>query len=166
MLSTQPVVLLAEDSDDDVIMLRRALRRAGIDTPLQVVSDGEEAIAYLRGVGKFNNRAEYPLPDLFLLDLKMPHRDGFEVLEWLRQQPSLAPLRTIVLTNSEQSFDVDRAYALGANSFLTKPIDLLDFGNTLGEMFKYWLQTARTPQVSRPGEQPSTKTPNDREQGG
>lgn len=140
-------------------MLRDALRRGRIEVPLQVVHDGEEAIAYLRGVGKFANRAEYPLPDLFLLDLKMPGRDGFQVLRWLRGQPSLAPLRTIVLTTSEEASDVDFAYALGANSFLTKPMDLCDFGNTLGETLNYWLKTARAPQVSRPDEQPSTRRP-------
>ena len=165
MLSTQPVILLAEDSDDDVLTLRRALRHAGVDVPLQVVSDGNEAIAYLRGVGKFQNRAEYPLPDLFLLDLKMPRCDGFDVLQWVRQQPSLAPLRIIVLTGSDETLDVNRAYALGANSFLTKPVDLYDFENTIGEMFKYWLQTARAPQVSRPGEQSSANTSDRREQG-
>lgn len=152
MAPVQPVILLAEDNDDDVLTLRRALRRAGIEVPLQVVEDGDEAIAYLRGIGRFANRAEYPLPDLFLLDLRMPGRDGFEVLEWLRQQPSLAPLRTIVLTTSADISDVDRAYALGANSFLTKPMDLLDFGNTLEATFNYWLQTTRAPQVNRPGE--------------
>jgi len=152
MFTMQPIVLLADDNEDDVLALRHALRRAGIDVPLQVVEDGEEAIAYLRGVGKFSNRAEFPLPDLLLLDLRMPKVDGFEVLEWLRQQPSLAPLRTIVLTMSNDVFDVDRAYALGANSFLTKSMDLLDFGNTLEATFNYWLKTTRAPHVHRPGE--------------
>jgi CheY-like chemotaxis protein len=155
----QPVVLLADDNEDDVLALRDALRRAGIDVPLQVVEDGEEAIAYLRGVGIFSNRAEFPLPDLFLLDLRMPKLDGFEVLEWLRQQPSLAPLRTIVLTMSNDVFDVDRAYALGANSFLTKSMDLLDFGNTLEATFNYWLKTTRAPHVHRPGEFSSDQPP-------
>lgn len=147
-----PFILLAEDSEDDVIMLRRALDRASIEVPLQVVPDGEQAIAYLKGVGKFANRAEYPLPDLFLLDLKMPRMNGFEVLQWLRQQPSLAPLRTIVLTTSEDIDDINQAYAMGANSFLTKPLDILDFRHTLHAMFNYWLKTARAPQISRPGE--------------
>jgi len=152
MLTTQAIILLADDNEDDVLALRHALRRARIEAPLHVVEDGEEAIAYLRGVGKFSNRAEFPLPDLFLLDLRMPKVDGFEVLEWLRQQPSLAPLRTIVLTTSDDVFDVDRAYALGANSFLTKSMDLLDFGNTLQATFSYWLKTTRAPHVHRPGE--------------
>jgi len=146
----QPVILLAEDSDDDVYMLRRAFEQAGIELPLQVVSDGEQAIAYLTGQGKFANRAEYPLPDLFLLDLKMPRKNGFEVLGWLRQHPTLAPLRTIVLTTSDEIRDVNRAYAMGANSFLTKPIDFTDFKNTLQEMFNFFLVKAKAPQVSRP----------------
>ena len=159
MLTTQAVVLLADDNEDDVLALRHALRRARIQAPLYVVGDGEEAIAYLRGVGKFSNRAEFPLPDLFLLDLRMPKIDGFEVLEWLRREPSLAPLRTIVLTASDDLFDVDRAYMLGANSFLTKSMDLLDFGNTLEATFNYWLQTTRAPHVHRPGEFGSERLP-------
>jgi CheY-like chemotaxis protein len=159
MLTTPPVILLADDNDDDVVSLRLALRRARIEVPLHVVRDGEEAIAYLRGVGKFSNRAEFPLPDLFLLDLRMPKVDGFEVLEWLRQQPSLAPLRTIVLTASDDFFDVDRAFALGANSFLTKSMDLRDFENTLEATFNYWLKTTRAPHVQRPGELGSEQPP-------
>ena len=153
MNSEQPVILLADDRDDDVEIVRRALQMAGIDLPLQVVSDGEEAIAYLNGEGKFANRAEYPLPDLFLLDLKMPQKSGFEVLEWVRKHPTLAPLRTIVLTTSDQASDVNRAYALGANSFLTKPLDFLDFRDTLQIMINYWLTKARAPRVSRPPRQ-------------
>jgi len=147
------VILLADDRDDDVQIVRRALQMAGIDLPLQVVSDGEEAIAYLNGEGKFANRAEYPLPDLFLLDLKMPLKNGFEVLQWVRRHPTLAPLRTIVLTTSDQMRDVNRAYALGANSFLTKPLDFLDFRDTLQVMINYWLTKARAPDVSRPPRQ-------------
>jgi CheY-like chemotaxis protein len=155
---SQPVILLAEDGEEDVFMLRRAFHQAGIHVPLQVVSDGEEAIAYLKGEGKFANRAEYPLPDLFLLDLKMPRLNGFDVLEWLRAHPTLAPLRTIVLTTSEEIRDVNRAYALGANSFLTKPINFLDFKDTLQAMFNYWLNKVRAPEVSRPPRsRPSTR---------
>jgi CheY-like chemotaxis protein len=146
----QPVILLAEDTDDDVQMVRRAFKLAGMDIPLQVVSDGEQAIAYLNGEGKFANRAEYPLPDLFLLDLKMPRKNGFEVLEWLRGHPTLAPLRTVVLTTSDEIRDVNRAYRLGANSFLTKPLDFTDFRDTLQAMFNYWLLKTRAPEVSRP----------------
>jgi CheY-like chemotaxis protein len=94
----QPVVLIAEDIENDLVMLRRAFRQASIMAPIQYVTDGEQAIAYLKGEGKFARRDEFPLPDLLLLDLKMPRKSGFDVLEWLRTQPSLRHLRVVVLT--------------------------------------------------------------------
>jgi CheY-like chemotaxis protein len=146
----QPVILVAEDNMDDVQMLKRALEQAAIDTPIHFVPDGEQAIAYLRGAGKFANRDEYPLPDLFLLDLKMPRSDGFDVLQWLRQQPTLASLRTVVLTTSDRIWDVNRAYELGANSFLVKPLDFTDFKNTLQAVYNYWLALDKGPRIVRP----------------
>src|SRR2546428_9867920 len=119
----QAVILLAEDREDDILLIRKAFQEAFINNPLQVVRDGEEAIAYLSGEGKYSNRAEYPLPELMLLDLKMPGTDGFDVLKWMRQQPGLQALRVVVLTSSDQMRDVNAAYQLGANSFLVKPID-------------------------------------------
>src|SRR5688572_2355285 len=144
-----PVILVAEDAQSDVFLLRRAFHRAGVETPIQVVSDGEEAIAYLEGVGKFANRAEYPLPDLLLLDLKMPRKDGFDVLEWLQRQPALASLRTVVLTTSERIWDVNRAYELGANSFLVKPLDSAEFSNMIHAVYRYWLALDKRPKLER-----------------
>jgi CheY-like chemotaxis protein len=146
----QPVVLIADDSENDVIMLRRAFRLASVVTPVQVVTDGEEAIAYLKGEGKFAHRDEYPLPDLLLLDLKMPRKNGFEVLEWLQGQPTLARLRVVVLTTSEDLRDVNRAYSLGAASFLTKPLDFLEFKDTIQAMTNYWTTLNRAPSIERP----------------
>ena len=120
-------ILLAEDREEDVMCIRHAFARANILNPLQVVSNGEEAIAYLQGQGKYSNRVEYPLPGLLLLDLKMPRKNGFEVLEWIRQQPSLNAVRVVVLTASDEIRDVNRAYQLGANSFLMKPIEFPSF---------------------------------------
>src|SRR5881275_3003138 len=97
----QAVILLAEDREDDISLIRKAFAKAYIQNPLHVVRDGEEAIAYLQGEGRYANRDEFPLPALMLLDLKMPKRNGFEVLKWIRQQPGLRTLRVIVLTNSE-----------------------------------------------------------------
>src|SRR5438105_13086300 len=119
-------ILLGEDREDDVLLIRRAFNKAYINNPLVVVGDGEQAIAYLEGEGKFRNRAEFPLPDLMLLDLKMPKVDGFGVLKWVRGRPGLKGLRVIVLTSSEDMRDVNAAYRLGANSFLIKPMDFED----------------------------------------
>lgn len=102
------IILLAEDNEDHVFFIRRAFRQAGLLNPLHVVNDGEQAIAYLTGEGKYANREEYPLPCLLLLDLKMPNKNGFQVLEWLRHQPSLAALRVVVLTTSGETKDITR----------------------------------------------------------
>ena len=144
------VILLAEDNEDHVLLTRRAFKLAGLINPLVVVQDGEEAIAYLKGEGRFSNRTEYPLPTLMLLDLKMPRKNGFEVLEWLRTQPTLSALRVVVLTTSDQIHDVNRAYQLGANSFLTKPVDFRDFVQLSSAVKGYWLWISRAPEVERP----------------
>jgi len=134
-------ILLAEDNEDHVTLIRRAFVQARLLNPVQAVPDGLEAIAYLTGEGKYADRKQYPMPALLLLDLKMPNKDGFEVLEWLRHQPELRHLRVVVLTTSDRIFDVQRAYELGAHSFLTKPLDLRDFV-LLGPAIKgFWVWT-------------------------
>ena len=125
MLDTE-VILLVEDQEDDVMLVQRAFRKAHLRNPLRVVRNGEEAVAYLRGEAPYTNREEYPAPTVVLLDLKMPRKDGFEVLEWIRRQPDLAALRVVVLTGSDQIKDVSRAYELGANCYLVKPSDFDD----------------------------------------
>lgn len=132
------------------MMLRRAFEHSGVQVPMQVVSDGEEAIAYLKGEGRFAKRDEFPLPDLFLLDLKMPRKNGFEVLDWIRSQPTLAQMRVVVLTTSDEIRDVNRAYTLGAASFLTKPLNFTEFKDTIQAMYNYWLTINRAPNVERP----------------
>ncbi len=144
------VILLAEDGEDDIDLIRRAFAKAHIINPLHVVRDGEEAIKYLKGEGPYARRDEYPLPSLFLLDLKMPRKTGFEVLEWLRDQPGLRTLRTIVLTNSDEVFDVNRAYQLGASSFLVKPVDFEEFVAIVQALQGYWLWMNKPPDVHRP----------------
>lgn len=132
-------ILLVEDDANDVTLIRRAFERAKLANPVQVVNDGEQAVAYLAGEGEYADRARYPLPVLILLDLKMPRKSGHEVLEWLKQQPGLKRVPVVVLTSSTETPDVNRAYDLGANSYLVKPVafdDLLGMVKTLGV---YWL---------------------------
>jgi len=150
------VILLVEDRQDDVFLIRTALEKGRVFNPIQAVQDGEEAIAYLMGEGKFANREEFPLPGLILLDLKMPRMDGFELLKWIRQQPGLQAVRVIVLTSSDHIPDVNLAYQLGANSFLLKPMDFEQFVAT-GEIIRdYWLRTDKAPETFRPAkEKPS-----------
>src|SRR5688500_2901230 len=94
------LILLAEDDENDIELFRRALIKAEIHNPVEIVRDGEEAVAYLKGDGKFSDRVRYPLPSLMLLDLNMPRADGFQVLDWVRRQPELNALRVVVLTVS------------------------------------------------------------------
>jgi CheY-like chemotaxis protein len=138
--SLKPVILIAEDNPDDVEMLRRSFQQAGIEATLEVVINGAEAIQYLEGSGPYTRSGHWRLPDFVLLDLKMPGKDGFDVLLWVRQQEALRDLPVIVLTSSDEVRDVNRAYALGANSFLTKPLDFTDFKNTIYAAYRFWVK--------------------------
>jgi CheY-like chemotaxis protein len=149
-LPEQAVILLAEDLPNDILLIRRALDNAGVKNPFFIVPDGEEALAYLNGVGKYSNRDEYPLPDILLLDLKMPKMDGFEVLRAVRKSKSFSALRIIVLTSSEDIRDVNRAYELGANSFLVKPLEFENFKSMMQTLSAFWLRTSKTPMLDRP----------------
>ena len=146
----QMTILLVEDREDDVLLIGRAFAAAKLTTPLHVVRDGEEAIEYLEGVGKYSNRAEYPLPQLVLLDLKMPKMGGIEVLRWIKRQPQLKALRVIVLTSSEDISDVNEAYEVGANSFLVKPLEFINYPAMLQTLSKFWLHESQAPALERP----------------
>ena len=115
------VILVAEDGDDDLFFMKRALRAASIQHELRVVSDGQQAIDYLSAENGYEDRAKWPLPNLIFLDLKMPRQDGFEVLEWMRRQPALAGIKVVVLTGSPELRDRQRAQALGVHTYLVKP---------------------------------------------
>jgi CheY-like chemotaxis protein len=141
--------LLVEDSQDDVLLIRRAFTKAKIHDALQVVRNGEEALAYLKGEGHYSNRTEYPLPDLVLLDLKLPGKDGFEVLQWIRHEPGFSALRVVVLTSTDDIRDVNRAYQLGANSFVVKPVDGSDFVSIVQALQGFWLWMSKSPEVFR-----------------
>ena len=148
-MAHQGLVLIAEDREDDIVLIKRSLQKAGVANPVHVVRNGDEAISYLKGEAEFADRNEYPLPALLLLDLKMPRTDGFEVLRWIRQQPGLKGLRVIVLTSSEDIRDVNKAYELGANSFLVKPMEFENFVGMSKFLGEYWLRTDLAPAVSR-----------------
>src|SRR5437763_2660939 len=113
-------VLCVDDSSADTLLLRRACRRAGVKFVLQSVDDGDKAIAYLSGMENYSDRTAYPIPTMVLLDLKMPTKSGFEVLDWLRSRPEYKTLPVAVLTSSQHDWDVRNAYRKGANCFLIK----------------------------------------------
>jgi CheY-like chemotaxis protein len=143
------VILLAEDEEDYVLLIEKAFREAKIQNPFYVVSTGMELMAYLKGEGKYANRDEYPLPDLLMLDIKLPGFTGLECLGWLRSQPGLSGLRVLILTSSDHMKDVNDAYRLGANSFLLKPYDFSDLVHLAKMIQEYWLRISKCPDSFR-----------------
>jgi CheY-like chemotaxis protein len=120
-MNEQKTILLVDDSPDNLALMRHACARANCSHPLQEASNGEEAIAYLKGEEPYSDRNKFPLPIVMLLDLNMPKKNGYDVLTWVRAQPKLKRLAIVILTASMRNEDVERAYYLGASAFLVKP---------------------------------------------
>ena len=140
-------ILLIEDDYNDVLLIQRAFRKARIQTPMIQVSNGEEAIAYLSQQGQYEDKETYSIPTLILLDLKLPRRSGLEVLAWIRQQPLLRRLLVVILTSSQESSDLDRAYDLGINSYLVKPVNFQDFVKLIERVDEYWIELNQPPRI-------------------
>ena len=139
-MTTTRSLLLVEDNEDDVFLMKRALQGAHVINPLFVAEDGQEALDYLGGAGKFADRNSYPLPAVVFLDLKLPFVSGHDVLTWIRRQKELDSLVVIVLTSSNEASDLSRCYALGANSYVVKPPTPEQLED-LAKAFKwYWLK--------------------------
>lgn len=133
------VILLVEDDPDDVFFLQEAFKKAGLAGALRVARDGEEAVAYLLG--------KDPRPSLVLLDLKLPRRSGLEVLEWRRGEPGMTAIPVVVLTSSVSETDVRRAYELGANAYLVKPIESAAQAEMVEALRRFWLGLNRLPDL-------------------
>jgi CheY-like chemotaxis protein len=137
-------ILLVEDEENDVFFMQRAMKKVGVLNSIQVASDGQQAIDYFQGTGKFANRREFPLPCLVLLDLKLPHVMGLDVLKWIRQQPEVAAIVVIILSSSKEEADIATAYRLGANGYLVKPPDVSKLDDMAKSIKDFWL-TQNTP---------------------
>lgn len=140
-------MLIVEDDPYDSKLILRAIRKARILNPTRLIEDGASAIAYLAGKPPFDDRTAFPLPVVVLLDLKLPKQSGFEVLQWLREQPTLSRLPVVVLTSSAENSDVNRAYDLGANSYLVKPVDSDALVDMLKTVELYWLFSNTKPDL-------------------
>jgi len=138
MNSPEPVVLIADDCETDVMLMRSIFRGAGFTQPLQFAHDGEEAMAYLRGDGAYRNRDQFPLPCVLLLDLNRLRKNGFDVLAWLQGQSELKRLPVYILSASSQPEDIERAYDLGAHAYLVKPCSLDSLALVAKQLFT-WL---------------------------
>jgi CheY-like chemotaxis protein len=130
-IMTFPKTLVAEDDPNDALLLHCAFKRAGVDATIHFVSDGVEAIDYLRGKQLFEKVASSTLPGLLLLDLEMPRLSGFGVLEWLRKHPHLRPYRVVVISASQNAKDMERAASMGADLCLAKTCDPGELGQAV-----------------------------------
>jgi CheY-like chemotaxis protein len=133
------MILVVEDDENDLMFLKMAMKKAGVTNPIQVTRDGKEVLDYFQGNGKFANRAEFPLPYLVLLDLKLPYVMGLDVLTWIRDQPQFKSTIVIVLTSSRHIGDIGKAYQLGANAYLVKPADLNALEGMMRTLKDFWL---------------------------
>ena len=137
---------MVEDDAGEVMLLQKAFKKAGAGVAAQFVVNGEEAMDYLSGEGQFNDRASFPEPHLIIMDLKMPGKDGFEVLKWFRNMEEGALVPVIVLTSSDFESDVQQAYNLGANSYFLKPSSDEAFCSMIKVVYDYWA-LARRPRL-------------------
>ncbi|MEO5803529.1 MAG: response regulator [Verrucomicrobiota bacterium] len=138
MWNQRPAILVAEDNADDALILERTLRKVGIRNPIQIVRDGSEAIAYLKGSGPYHDRTAFPFPGVVITDLKMPKVNGFEVLKWLKNHPECSVIPVVVLTGSAIESDVVLAHQLHANCYLQKPTSADEFARMLQLLFNFW----------------------------
>jgi CheY-like chemotaxis protein len=139
-MSQELNILVADDSQDDIFLLQQAFKKAKVPSRFCQVCDGQEACNYLQGEGCWGDRLAHPLPDVLLLDLDMPHKNGFEVLEWVREQSECSLLIVYVLSASARDSDIQRAHDLKANGYVVKPIqvaDLVRFVQTLHQWHEF-----------------------------
>ena len=143
-MKTHKTILVAEDNPDDVFLLKRAFTQARVNAGVEFVEDGEDVIEYLKSGKRTVSTRRHPFPSLLLLDLKMPRMDGFDVLDWVRRQPGMKRIPIVVLTSSSEPRDVNRAYDLGANSFLCKST-YEDLTGLVEKIHDYWLMINESP---------------------
>jgi CheY-like chemotaxis protein len=136
------LILLVEDNAGDVRLTREALRETDVDVELVAVPDGEQALAYLRRTGEFAGATS---PDLILLDLNLPKKNGLELLEEIKEDPELRRTPVIMLTTSSAAGDVAACYDRGVNSYVVKPLDLDEFTGLVREINRFWLEVAELP---------------------
>jgi CheY-like chemotaxis protein len=131
-------ILLVEDCEHDADLLKRAFRQAGLENPVKVVGTVDQAVAYLSGAEEFSDRQIHPAASVLLLDLRLPGKDGLDLLQWIRRQPELKRLLIVALSGYEDIKAVERAYQLGANTFLRKPFDNEQIKNLVSFFRGYW----------------------------
>lgn len=153
-----PIILLVEDSESDIVLLRKAFDKAGMKYPLHVVRDGVDAMSYLLGRGEFADRIAYPMPSILIIDVNMPRLNGLELMTWLRTQPEFGHLMVIVLTGDARIEAVNHAYHLGANSYLMKPTRHEELVDLIQCFFRYWVVHNYLPSPPAAAQHPNSVT--------
>jgi CheY-like chemotaxis protein len=138
-------VLVAEDEESDFLLLERALKNSDERLKIYRVRDGVEGMEYIKGEGEFADRVRFPLPQMLILDLKMPRMTGMEFLAWLRSEPSRRIIPTLMMSSSEQAADVRQAYELGANTYFLKPSDFKSLVELCKRISAYWSHGIKPP---------------------
>ncbi len=151
------LILHVEDEENDVFLMQHAFNKAGFTAPVHVATDGQQALDYLKGEGKFSNRAEFPFPSLVLLDLKLPYVPGLGVLKFIREAG--LPVIVVILTSSESDTDIAAAYRLGANAYLVKPGDTTKLLDIAKGIQQFWLTLNRPPPELRLTHEPAAAPP-------
>lgn len=149
MSNHHKIVLLVEDNPDDVALACRALERNAFAPEIVVAHDGREALDYLFAAGPYAGRDQRVMPDVVLLDLKLPKMDGLEVLSRLRQDERTKLLPVVILSLSDEAKDIWQSYRLGANSYVRKPVDFVQFSETMRQFGQYWLRLNEVPPLIR-----------------
>lgn len=147
MNALRQTILHVEDDPNDVLLVQRAFRKANLAVHLEMVHDGERAVAYLSGSEIYKDREKYPFPQLVLLDLKIPRKSGLEVLAWIRTHSEYKRLPVTILTSSRHEKDINEAYELGANSYLVKPVGFDALLEMIRLIAQYWLALNEKPTV-------------------
>lgn len=132
------LILSVEDDANDALLLKRAFIKNGINNPVHTSPDGADAIAYLQGHGRYQDRSAYPFPGVVISDIKMPRVNGLELLQWLRSHPECQVIPVLILSGSRLDEDIRAAYRLGVNAYLHKPSSFEELVETMGITFKFW----------------------------
>ena len=136
-------ILLVEDEENDATLVKMAFQKNNIPNPVQWARDGVEAIAYLNGDGVYANRERFPFPEVLILDLKMPRMSGLELLSWIREHPEYRVIPTIMMTSSRQDTDIEKAYNLGANTYMIKPSSFEELAKLVKLAHEYWAASVK-----------------------
>lgn len=138
MNTSTGTILLVEDEEHDVEFIKRAFSRVGVSNPIHAVRNGEEAVEYLSGAGKYADRQTHPFPRVMITDVKMPQMSGLELLKWIQDNPRYRVVPTIVLTSSTQPEDVQLAFERGASGYMVKPVDFAELETVARAISEYW----------------------------